>query len=73
MPFGVKNGPPTFHRVVLKTFKEYLNTFMEIFLDDFTIYNDMETHLQKFILCFQECKEYKRQFKLEEMRFYGLF
>jgi hypothetical protein len=25
MPFGVKNGPPTFQRTVSRTFKEYLN------------------------------------------------
>jgi hypothetical protein len=31
---------------------------MNIFLDDFTMYNDMESHLQKFILCFQKCREY---------------
>jgi hypothetical protein len=37
MPFGVKNGPPTFQRVISKGFKEYLNQFMKIFLDNFII------------------------------------
>jgi hypothetical protein len=31
---------------------------MKIFLDDFMVYNDMENHLHKFILCFQKCREY---------------
>jgi hypothetical protein len=31
---------------------------MKIFLDDFTVYSDMESHLQKFIQCFQKCREY---------------
>jgi hypothetical protein len=35
-----------------------LDSFMKIFLDDFTLYNEMESHLQKFILCFQKCREY---------------
>ncbi len=35
-----------------------MDTFMKIFLDDFIVYNDMETHLQKLILCFQKCREY---------------
>ncbi len=52
MPFGVKNGPPTFQRIVSRTFKEYLNQFMKIFLDDFMVYNDMESHLMKFIFYF---------------------
>jgi hypothetical protein len=58
MPFGVKNGPPIFQIIVCKTFIEYLNQFMKIFLDDFIVYNDMENHLIKFRLCFQKCKIY---------------
>jgi hypothetical protein len=42
MPFKVKNGPPTYHRVVSKFFKDYLNKLMKIFLDDFIVYSDME-------------------------------
>jgi len=45
MSFGVKNGPPTYHRGMTKTFKDYLDNFMKIFLDDFTMYSDMESHL----------------------------
>jgi len=54
MPFGVKNGPPTFQRAISKAFKEYLDQFMKIFLDDFTICSDMENCLMKFKLCFQK-------------------
>ncbi len=31
---------------------------MKIFVDDFMVYSDMESHLQKVKLCFQKCKEY---------------
>jgi hypothetical protein len=58
MSFGLENGPPTYQRAITKAFKEYLDNFMKIFLDDFTTYSDMESHLQKFKLCFQKCKEY---------------
>jgi hypothetical protein len=58
MLFRVKNGPPTYQKVMTKTFKKYLDSFMKIFLDDFTMHNDMENHLQKVIVCFQRCKEY---------------
>jgi hypothetical protein len=56
MSSKVKNGPPTYQRVVRKTFKKYLDNFMKIFLDVFTVYH-LESHLQKFKLCFQKCKE----------------
>jgi hypothetical protein len=58
MSFGVKNGPPTYEKIITKTFREYLDNFMKIFLDDFIVYNDMDNHLQKLRLCFQKCKEY---------------
>jgi hypothetical protein len=75
MSFGVKNGPPTFRRVVSRTFREYLDKFMKIFLDDFMVYSDMENHLMKLRLYFQKCKEYKVNFNLEKcvfMVFLGL-
>jgi hypothetical protein len=45
MLFGVKNGPLTCQRAITKAFKEYLDNFMKIFLDDFIVYSDMENHL----------------------------
>jgi hypothetical protein len=47
MPFGVKNGPPTFQKTVCRAFKEYLNQFMKIFFDDFTVYSALKSHLMK--------------------------
>jgi hypothetical protein len=52
IPFGVKNGPPPFQRIINRTFREYLDQFMKIFLDDFIVYNDMESNLMKIGLCF---------------------
>jgi hypothetical protein len=69
MPFGVKNGPPTFQRTINIAFRKYLNHFMNIFLNDFTIYNDIESHLMKFRLCFQKCKEYRINFNLKKYAF----
>jgi hypothetical protein len=75
MSFGVKNGPPTFQRVINKVFKEYLNKFMKIFKNDFTVYTGMENNLMKLRLYFQKCKEYKislNPYKCAFMVFLGL-
>jgi hypothetical protein len=69
MSFGMKNGPPTYQRAITKTLKEYLDNFMKIFLDDFIVYNDMESHLHKFRLCFQKCREYGTSLNLEKCAF----
>ncbi len=42
---------------------------MKIFLDDFTIYNDMENHLMKLRLCFQKCKRYIINFNRKKCAF----
>jgi hypothetical protein len=41
MMCGIKNGPPTYQKAIIKTFREYLDNFMRTFLDDFTMYSDM--------------------------------
>jgi hypothetical protein len=46
---------------VIKAFREYL--------DDFMVYNDMESHLQKLKLCFEKCKEYGISLNLEKCAF----
>jgi hypothetical protein len=58
---------------VTKTFRKYMDTFMNIFLDDFIIYNDMETHLQKLRLCFQKCREYNISLKAKKYVFMVIF
>jgi hypothetical protein len=58
MPFGVKNGPPTYQRAITKAFCNHIDVFMKIPLDDFTIFNDLSTHLEKLKKCFLKCKEF---------------
>jgi hypothetical protein len=69
MPFGVKNEPPTFQKAISKVFREYLDQFIKIFLDDFIVYSDLESHLMKRRLCFQKCREYRMSFNLEKCAF----
>jgi hypothetical protein len=42
---------------------------MKIFLDDFTVYNDMDNHLMKFIFCFQKCRKYRINFNPDKCAF----
>jgi hypothetical protein len=46
MPFGLCNAPPTFQKVVTKTFKPYLNKLLQVFLDDFSVYGNKKNHLE---------------------------
>ncbi len=68
-PFGFKNAPPTYQRVVNKAFKDYLDDFMKLFLDDFMIFNDLNTHLSKLRKCFKKCREYEISFNPKKCAF----
>jgi hypothetical protein len=69
MPFGVKNGPPAYQKVVTKASHEYIDVFMKIFLDDITIFNDLSTHLEKLKKCFFKCREFSISLNLNKCAF----
>ena len=44
MPFGFKNAPTVFSRIVVKTFQEYIYKTMAVYFDDWTIYSMLKDH-----------------------------
>jgi hypothetical protein len=46
MPFGLKNAPAIFSRVVIKAFKEFLHKFLEAYFDDWTIFILLKDHIE---------------------------
>ena len=70
MPFGLKNAPPTYQRIVNQIFKDYLNDFRKLFLDDFSVYSDVATHLPKLCLVFERCRQYGVSLNLDKCIFY---
>jgi len=56
MPFGLCNVLATFQKVVTKTFKEYLNKFMQVFMDNFNVCGSKKDHLSQLQKCLEKCK-----------------
>jgi hypothetical protein len=56
MPFGLCNAPTTVQKVVTKTFKHFKNKFMQVFLDDFSVYGDKKYHLEQSQKCLEKCR-----------------
>jgi hypothetical protein len=56
MPFGLCNGLTTFQKIVTQTFKKYINNFMQVFLDDFSVYGQKEDHLSHLKKCMTQCR-----------------
>jgi hypothetical protein len=53
MPFGLCNVLGTFQRLMNKFFDPFLGLFLQVFIDDFGVYNDRASHLAKLDLVFQ--------------------
>ena len=45
MSFGLKNAPTIFSRVVIVAFKEFIHQFLEVYLDDWTVYSLLKDHV----------------------------
>ncbi len=73
MPFGLKNIPLKYLKIINTTFKEYLGSFMKTNLDDFSLFNDIEIDLSKLQLCFNKCQEFGIDLNLDKCMFLVYF
>ena len=55
MPFGLKNAPAVFSRIVVKTFQEYIKT-MAVYFDDWMIYSILKYHYKWLRLMLEHCQ-----------------
>ena len=59
MMFGLKTAPAMFQRIIMEIFGEFIPTFMQVFLDDFAVYNRKGEHLDHLQLCLEKCRVYR--------------
>jgi hypothetical protein len=79
LPFGLTNAPGTFMHLMHETFREYLDDFVLVFLDDILIYSktleEHERHVQKVLETLAKAKLYAKESKCEffktEVEFLG--
>ena len=45
MPFGLNNAPVVFTHVVVAIFKDFIQKFLHVYMDDWTIYGLIRDHL----------------------------
>ena len=67
LPMGLCNSPAVFQSLMNDTFREYLNQFVLVFLDDIIIYSDtLEDHERHLRLALQRLREQRLCAKLSK-------
>jgi len=70
MPFGLTNAPATFCTLMNDIFREWLDDFVVVYIDDILIYSSsLEEHAKHLCKVFQRLRENKLCAKLEKCEF----
>jgi hypothetical protein len=56
MSFGLKNALAIISKVVIVVFKNCIHQFLEVYLDDWTIYSLLKNHVEVLCLMLERCR-----------------
>jgi hypothetical protein len=76
MPFVLKNAPAIFSRVVIVAFKEFIHQFLEVYLDDWTLYSFSKDHVEVLRLMLERCRQCQVSLNIKKCIFvtpFGIF
>jgi hypothetical protein len=73
MPFGLKNAPAIFSKVVVEAFKEFLHKFLEAYFDDWTVFSLLKNHIKCLRLMLDKCKKCQIDLNLNKCIFFSPF
>ena len=72
MLFGLCNALTTFPRYMLSIFSDMVERFIDLFIDDFSIFRkSIDNCLENLLKVIKRCEEKNLSSKLEEMSIYG--
>ena len=58
MPFGLKNAPSIFSRIVVSVFKDSIHKFLEVYFDDWTMFGLVRDHIESLCMMLEHCHHY---------------
>lgn len=74
MPFGLKNVGPIYQRLVIKMYKQYISSTVEVYIDDMVVKNKVDkVYLDNLKEVFDILKKYKMRLNDSKCVFGGNF
>jgi hypothetical protein len=57
IPFGLKNTPAVFSRVVVAMFNDFIHKFLEVYLDDWSVFSLLKDHIEVLRVMLDRCRQ----------------
>jgi hypothetical protein len=73
MPFGLKNAPTIFSRVVFEAFKKFLHKFLEAYFDYWTVFILLQNQTECLRLMLDKCRQCQISLNLKKCIFFSPF
>ena len=73
IPFGLKNAPAIFSRIVVAAFKYFIHKFIEVYFDYWTVFCLIKYHIESLRMLMERCLQYKIDLNLRKCIFYAPF
>jgi hypothetical protein len=76
MPFAMKNAPTIFSRVIITSFKEFMNQFLEVYLDEWIVYSLLKDHVEVLRVMLERCTQCQISLNIKKCIFgtpFGIF
>ena len=56
MPFGLKNAPAIFSRIVVFAFKYFIHRFLEVYFNDWTVFGLVRDDIENLCIMLERCR-----------------
>jgi hypothetical protein len=76
MPFGLKNAPAIFSRVVIASFKDFIHHFSKVYLDNWNLYSILKDHVEVLRMMLERCMQCQISLNIKKCIFgtpFGIF
>jgi hypothetical protein len=65
----MKNAPTMFLRIVIVVFQDFIHIFLEVYMDDWTMYSLLKEHIGLLWLIFSHCRNLQISLNLKKCIF----